>query len=159
MRTKCLAALLIILTASSCSNKSYVALKENEYIVFGHFYGNCLGEDCVKLFKLTSHKLYEDRNKKYPSSERAYEGDFHEIGNAEFEKVKTLAGMIPAELLAEESHLIGAPDAADGGGIYFEYTVNGKKHFWLIDQVNENLPEYLVKFKSEINKKIKKLTK
>lgn len=133
-------------------------MEEEDYIMFGHFYGFCKGEHCIEIFKLTDDQLYEDQNDKYPSSESAYEGDFKPMSSEKYKKVKSLINKVPAELLNEEQHVIGAPDAADGGGIYFEYSVRGKKHFWLIDKMEGNIPEYLHSFKEEIEDAIDKIS-
>jgi hypothetical protein len=121
----------------------------SSYIIFGHFYGFCEGEMCVEIFKLTADNLYEDTNDVYPQL-NAYPANFQLLDHLSFEKVKSLKGKIPAELLDADSQIFGMPDAGDWGGLYFETIVDGEKKFWLIDKMTSNLPEYLVPFVADI---------
>ena len=36
-----------------------------DYLIFGHFYGECFGENCIEIFKLEADALYEDDNDVY----------------------------------------------------------------------------------------------
>ena len=142
---------LILLIVASCQKEE---LKPSEgtsdYIIFGHFYGECIGEQCIEIFKLTDNSLFEDINDQYPNIDKAYEGDFRPLGNSLFEKVKGLLTQIPGELLTTNDRVIGAPDAGDWGGIYFEISSKEQKDFWLIDKMQTNLPDYLKPFVTEI---------
>lgn len=128
------------------------------YILFGHYYGFCVGEKCVEIFKLTDASLYEDTLDLYPGSSKPYEGNFKMLDQAKFNMVRDLSTKIPAALLLTDTRVIGMPDAADGGGIYFELTINGERRFWLIDKMKDNQPEYLKSFVTEIESKIALLT-
>lgn len=153
-----IAAVVVLIMTASCSKRNQAFMEKGDYIIFGHFYGYCRGEHCIEIFKLTDDGLYEDKNDTYPSSESPYNGNFEPMSQKKFQKVRSLANKVPQELLNESKHLIGAPDAADGGGIYFEYSIGGKRHYWLIDQMDENIPEYLRPFKEEINNAIEKVS-
>jgi hypothetical protein len=147
--------LIIILTLVSCDNDLVKPLESNsEYVVFGHFFGFCAGEECVEIFKLTENHLFEDSKDAYPSYEKSYQGDFHLLNDATFQKVKGLKDLIPQQLLTTNETVVGQPDAGDWGGIYFEVRVNGEKKFWLIDKMEMNLPDYLKPFVSEIENRI-----
>jgi hypothetical protein len=137
----------------SCAKEEIKGKDENESsIIFGHFYGFCSGEECVENFKLTNTKLYEETTDPYVLAPGT--GTFVELDHSKFEQVRSLASMIPQQLLQTTDVFIGSPDAADGGGIYFETTVNGERRFWRIDKVRSNLPEYLIPFVQEIEKDI-----
>jgi hypothetical protein len=140
----------------SCDNDDIKVEEQKDenqsYIIFGHFYGFCQGEQCVENFKLTESKLFEETTDPYVL--KPGEGIFLELDHIKFEQVKSLASMIPPQLLHTTDVFIGSPDAADGGGIYFETAVNGERKFWRIDKVKSNLPEYLVPFVNEIEKDI-----
>ena len=148
-------AILFFLILTACtSTKVDPMLNEAEGITFGHFYGECGGEGCVEIYKLTDTALYEDSKDQYPSSLQAYEGDFRPLDNASFEKVKGLANEIPEALLKINDVVIGQPDAGDWGGIYLEINKDGQRRFWLIDKMDANIPENLRPFVANIEEKI-----
>jgi hypothetical protein len=126
-------------------------------LIFGHFYGFCIGEQCIEIYKLTEENLYEDTLDTYPRWDEFYEGDYVKLDREKFESVRTLWNEIPSELLAAEDTVFGLPDAADGGGIYFEMRQGEFHRFWVIDQVDENIPEYLKIFRGRINEYINQI--
>jgi hypothetical protein len=126
----------------------------SDYILFGHFFGECGGEECIEIFKMTDNSIYEDILDWYPGSVKPYDGIYKLLNQSLFEKVKDLKAKIPADLLIEEDVVIGQPDAGDWGGIYFEIADKGIRRFWLIDKNQSNLPGYLIPFVTEIEAKI-----
>ncbi len=128
--------------------------EEFHYLIFGHFYGECIGEECVEIFKLDNENLYEDMNDRYPAAQDFYDGNFKIMDNRLFEKVKGLRSLFPDELLTMEDHVIGQPDAGDWGGLYIEYSADDLRKFWLIDQMKENTPAFLHPFIDSVNSKI-----
>ncbi len=139
----------------SCTKQDGQAeLANAEYIVFGHFYGFCMGEECIEIFKLTEDALYEDTSDNYPGWDRFYDGEYVKLEQDKYELVKSLGEYIPEELLQSQDTVFGSPDAADGGGIYFAIKSSEQSRFWLIDQMDNNIPEYLRSFKTRINESI-----
>ncbi len=130
---------------------------EFEYMVFGHFYGECGGEGCVEMYKLTEVALYEDSTDVYPTFVSAYEGQYYSLSNEKFQLVKDLIYEFPEELYAESNRVQGMPDAADWGGIYVEMKYKdepGLSGFWLLDQNENNMPQVYNDFVDKINEKI-----
>ena len=125
-----------------------------DYLVFGHFYGECMGESCVEIFKLEENRLYEDTKDHYPSSTDFYTGDYEPLSDEQYKLVRDLNQYFPNQLIEEERRVIGEPDAGDWGGLYIEYSYGGKRQFWLVDQKKSNLPEYLHLFRDKVNEKI-----
>lgn len=151
--SKCLLLAFVSIIPFSCHRdevKPSEAEAVPDYIVFGHYFGFCQGEQCIEIFKLTSTNLYEDSNDQYPNIAHPYAGNYHLLTKTQFEKVKALGTKIPSQLLATTSTVIGAPDVTDGGGIYFEISTQGKSQFWLIDKMENNIPEYLRPFVEEV---------
>lgn len=142
---------LVILLNISCEKDDNFELNETDYLIFGHFYGECIGEGCVETFKLTDKKLFEDTNDNYSGEDF----NFIELGNDKFEEVKNVMNLFPDQLLHEQTGTFGCPDCADGGGLFIQYSENGDVKSWRIDQVQENVPGYLHDFMDAINKKIK----
>lgn len=122
-----------------------------DYLIFGHFYGECIGEECVETFKLTQEKLYEDSNDSY-SAEQPF--DFSEIGEDKHSQVVDFFDSFPDELWSSAETTYGCPDCADGGGLYIQYKLGDQNSAWRIDQDKSQIPEYLHDFVDEVNEKI-----
>lgn len=144
-----LSALLI----SFCSKEDKSSMQDIDYLVFGHFYGHCLGEDCVKMFKLTKDQLFEDTTDSY----LATDFDFIPLGKDKFELVKDLVQALPDQLLKEDKDTFGCPDCADQGGLYIEISNNGTTKSWRIDQNKSAVPVYLHDLMDQVNATIDKL--
>jgi hypothetical protein len=147
--------MLILLILAGC--ESDMDYPRRDHIVFGHFHGECGGETCIDIFKLTETALYEDQKDEYPSFDRPYDGRYRKLEDSEFEKVKDLWDQVPEELLADDSVVLGQPDAGDWGGIYFEMRSSGRIRYWIIDEKKENLRESLRPFVVTIEEKIQLL--
>ncbi|MGY8885139.1 MAG: hypothetical protein ACKVKI_06440, partial [Flavobacteriales bacterium] len=135
---KVLTLLIAIVMTTSC-NKDCITLNEQNYLVFGHFYGMCAGEGCVETYKLTDMKLYEDLIDDYSGQNL----EFVELENETFEQVSDLVDFFPNQLLSEEETVFGCPDCSDGGGLFIQYSDNGNLKSWRIDQFQNNVPSYL----------------
>ncbi|MDP5094056.1 MAG: hypothetical protein NWQ17_12150 [Polaribacter sp.] len=134
----------------SCSSDDKIIINEQNFLVFGHFYGMCVGESCVETFKLTDKKLLEDTIDDYSGQNLA----FIELENDKFEQIKNLIDFFPNQLLNESETVFGCPDCADGGGLFIQYSENGKIKSWRIDQNKNNVPTYLHNFMDKVNEKI-----
>lgn len=153
MRTYYLYWIVLILVQSCHSPKPKVDSYEQDYLIFGHFYGRCMGESCVETYKLTDKQLFKDTIDDYNGETF----DFVVLGNRQFEKVKDLASSIPGQLEQEKETVIGCPDCTDGGGLFIELAKDGKVQRWRIDQHKGNVPSYLHPFMDAVNVKIKLL--
>jgi hypothetical protein len=145
--------LLIIITASCRKDKD--KLSSFDYLIFGHFYGECFGEQCIEIFKLEQNQLLEDTTDIYPNSTSFYNGKYKLLSQQKFDSARDLVNFFPAELLTEPDTVIGQPDAGDWGGLYIEYSDNGKRKFWLLDQMKSNVPSKYHTFIDKVNEKIK----
>lgn len=141
---------------TSCK-KDNVELSNSDYIIFGHFYGECGGEGCVEIFRLEEGKLFEDTKDKYPNSNDFYVGNYVQLSEQKFNITKDLTSSFPTDLLNETSTVIGQPDAGDWGGLYVEYNFTGIRKFWLLDQMKSNVPTKYHEFIDKVNEKITKL--
>lgn len=156
--------LLIILFAlclfTSCEKEDPIDpcdCYETAEFTFGHFYGECGGEGCVEIFRvdLDQQKLYEDVNDHYPRTDTLYDGSFQiELSDDKYQQVKDLLQYVPAGLYQEDETVLGQPDAGDWGGIYFEMDLHDGRKFWLLDQMDNNMPQEYNDFADKINEKI-----
>ena len=69
---KLILAFSCVLLLMSCGDDK----SEREFIIFGHIYGFCFGEQCIELFKLTDDALYRRSEK---MSITATEFDFERL--------------------------------------------------------------------------------
>lgn len=146
--------LFFLLLFISCGDEEVNDPRENDYLIFGHFYGECIGEYCVEIYKLEDGKLYEDTNDNYPSNSGPYIGDFLELSQDQYNLVKDLNGHIPEELIEIMDIIVGCPDCSDGGGVYLEIKEDGEIRYWMIDQFINNIPETIHGLVKEVNTKI-----
>jgi hypothetical protein len=147
---------LVVFFLISCDkNEKGCSDVSDELVIFGHFYGKCVGEGCVEIFKLEEDGLYEDKNDIYPNGQTAYEGSYIQLSKEKFELVKDLGSFFPDQLFDEAETVIGMPDFGDWGGIYIEIDRPGKgRRFWLLDQSDNNMPAIYNEFVDVINEKI-----
>ena len=147
-----------ILTMTSCSKENdALGSGEFEYMIFGHFYGKCAGEQCVEIYKLENERLFEDTTDVYPGGVKPYEGIYTLLSNDKYLQVRDLLDSFPQQLYAEPEVVIGMPDAGDWGGIYVEMKFSndpGRSGFWLLDQREENMVAEYNAFVDLINDKI-----
>ena len=153
MKKLLLLLIIPLLFLNGCDKDDNKKPNQN-YLVFGHYYGMCGGESCVEIFKINNENLWEDLNDAYPSPTNYYVGDFYTLDNNLFNQVSDLLTFFPSDLLNEKVIVIGMPDYADGGGLYIEYNYFGEHKFWLIDQFKTNVPDYLHNFIDIVNEKI-----
>ncbi len=147
-------ALCLFFILSSCSKESEaIATVNNDALVFGHFYGMCMGETCVETFMLSDTKLFEDTLDDYTGQQR----QFVELSKAKFDLAKDLLDVLPADLLNTNGQTFGCPDCADGGGLFIQHSINGITKTWLIDQNKAQVPTYLHSFMDSVNAKIDQL--
>jgi hypothetical protein len=154
LSTRILLLSAFLLVFSSCKKEDEPNNGVPDYLIFGHFYGECVGEGCIEIFCLEPTRLLEDANDNYPNSANYYAADFYELSNTQFNEVNDLMEFFPDTLLSVSDVVIGQPDYADGGGLYIEYNVGNTRDFWLIDQDKNNIPTALHEFVDKVNEKI-----
>jgi len=121
----------------------------DDVFIFGHYYGECGGEQCVEIFKIEDGKLYEDTNDAYPNgTDENFEWTL--LSDEKFEMVKLFPDFFPEELLSETEQVIGMPDAGDWGGYIIGKIDDGELRIWLIDTMDRNIPEYLHEYNDRI---------
>ncbi|MBF9141970.1 hypothetical protein [Hymenobacter properus] len=154
-----LAAPLLGLALLTACHKENATPAAGNTLVFGSYYGECGGPNCIRIFRLdlAQQALAEDVADKYPSSSAPYQGQYVARSAANFRRVQGLLQQVPAQLLAERSTVIGQPDAGDWGGYYVEVRQAGIRRFWLIDTQKRNLPTYLHAFTDSLQANIRAL--
>jgi hypothetical protein len=151
--------LFSLLCTLSCEKSDGELLpSDDSYLIFGHFFGECIGEGCVEIFKLTDSQLFEDTNDLYPlgmtTGSDPYPGNFQQLDQSIYEEVSALTDAVPSELLAEANMVFGEPDAGDWGGFYVEYFDGSSLKKWAIDTQKNSIPTYLHEFTDKIGEAI-----
>ena len=149
---KYLFLILILPLFFSCSEEEMA--DPGQYLIFGHFYGFCFGDQCIQIYKLEGNNLFIDTNKDYPKHNEFYNATFLELGNQYYEPIKDLLDYFPTRILSESDTVFGCPDCADGGGLYIEYKTQDIHRYWIIDQDRRQVPVYLHEFMEQVNNKI-----
>ncbi|MEP2025028.1 MAG: hypothetical protein ABJH98_12080 [Reichenbachiella sp.] len=139
-----------ILLSCNSDDDSEFKINAQNFLIFGHFYGECFGEGCVETFKLTDKLLFEDIADDYNGQNM----EFIELENDTYEQVKNLTDFFPNQLLNQNETVFGCPDCADGGGLFIQYSENENIKSWRIDQNKDNVPNYLHNFMDKVNEKI-----
>lgn len=152
MKIGFLTLIFIGLLFTSCSDSDNgVQVNKMDYLIFGHFHGECIGEGCVETFKLTGDRLYEDTLDHY----NAENFEFVELSSEKFEQVKDIIEYFPTKLLNDKDTTFGCPDCRDQGGIFIQYSENGIVKSWRIDKDKDVIPTYLHKFVDKVNETIR----
>jgi hypothetical protein len=154
-----LAAALLSISALTACHKENATPDDDNILVFGSFYGECSGQNCIQIFRLdlTQQTLAKDVADRYPTSAAPYQGQYVPRSATNFQRVQGLLRQVPAQLLNEPAHVIGQPDAGDWGGYYVEVRQAGTRRFWLIDTQKRNIPTYLHAFTDSLQANIRAL--
>ncbi len=136
-------------------DSSSILGNQGDYLIFGYFYGECIGEGCMQNYKLTSTELFRDTTPYNYAGNSPF--SFEVMDSESFEKVKLLKEAFPRVLLTLREDRFGCPDCADQGGLLIEYGTLNKKQRWTIDQRKNDVPEFLHEFIDEVNKSINRI--
>jgi hypothetical protein len=144
--------LLLIMTASfSACHESWLLTREQaDHIIFGRYYGECMGDECVQIFKLTDKNLYKDQINKYPGK-----GPY--VWKKMTDKTFRIAEDLPDYFPDEFTHApqtYGCPDCADQGGIVFIISDASITKIWSLDQDRNQIPDAFHRFMERINEVI-----
>ena len=151
-----LIAIAFILLSSCGEDKPTGTYFDRNYIVFGSFYGECIGNNCVKMYKIENGVLSGDHSEFYVWNS-FYEGSFFTMPQSEYDLVKKIINYIPPSLLVEPQGNIGSPNSHDQGGLYLELNVNYSRKFWKIDMDTIAIPHYLIPITDTIKTYIQRL--
>lgn len=156
-KTTLLLAFFVVGLFTNCKKECSCEQQQDDFIVFGKYYGMCAGEDCVEIFKIENGVLYEDSTDIYPN-DSPYSGNYSALPSAKYDLVKDLSSHIPAQLFNEPNEYIGIPDAYDQGGYVLELKENGTVRYWRIDTDTSNTPAYLHAFTDTLRSYIDKIS-
>ncbi len=173
--------LLVLVLAGLSSCEEEPELPRGDYLIFGHFYGECGGEGCVETFKLESNRLLEDTTQQLRDGYN-FENSYQVLDQADYEQAKKLLISFPDQLFAgrgrqpfgplgsgyktiglpqptfaESGATFGCPDCVDQGGLFIEYRRGFAHGVWVIDQNQADVPSYLHEFIDQVNETIQSI--
>jgi hypothetical protein len=150
---------LLIFLLDACS-KSEINLEGTEdYVIFGHFFGECQGESCVETYLIKDEKLFEDETDPYAGGTIDHHWKWNQLTDEKYELAKDIFDIIPSTLLESENQTFGMPDAGDWGGILLEVKRDGEVGRWLLDLNETTTPEPYYEVSREIFEIIEKINK
>lgn len=151
------AVAILVLSFFTACEKNNEPISTGEYLIFGHYYGFCGGENCVVNFKLTDQQLFKDQTSFNYAGSNPF--DFVELDSELYKDVNDLLAAVPEQLESEPARTFGCPDCADGGGMLIEYRKdeNSEPIRWLLDMGKGDVPAYLHDFMNQVNEKIELL--
>lgn len=145
----------IVMLAAACSGDPLANLQSDDYVIFGDFYGECIGDSCIDIYKIQNGQVYEDTLDLYPTATRLpHETAFVPTSRDSYDEIEQRLAEMPSDLYTESKVVIGQPDAGDWGGFYLETRIDGEIRFWLIDKLEDNLPAYLRSFTTKLDEAI-----
>ena len=124
-----------------------------DYLMFGHFYGECLGEECIEIYKITDDTLFEANQDTYPTDD-FYTGTFVGLPESLYQQINNLNLTVPQDLLDITETTIGIPDAYDQGGYYIELRSGNTHRMWKIDTNYDVVPDGIHGFLDDIQEAI-----
>ncbi len=131
--------------------KSTEKLEKGDYLIFGHFYGFCGGEECVETYILSGSELAENTSDNYGSLEGA---TYVNLSDELYAAVAELETSIPSELSALPDSTFGCPDCHDQGGVRVSLKKDDVIKTWRMDNDLDAIPAYLHDFVNLIHAKI-----
>ena len=127
------------------------------FLIFGGFYGFCLGPTCVETYQLKAGKLYVDQADTY-AKPFPYTGEWAERPAAEYALAAPLLTALPEEIWQADQETFGIPDAYDQGGYFIEARrVDGTHRAWRLDTNLEALPEAIRPFAAQVRAVLEEL--
>ncbi|NEM97903.1 hypothetical protein [Pontibacter burrus] len=135
MKLKKLYLTLIVLLCFYASAFTAKQDAEPDYFVFGLLYGKCKSGECITVYKLENKSLfqYKEETAYYPPFNTFHNGDYIELSRDKYQQVSTVTAKIPQQLLQSQSGKIGTFTDVKQDKLYFEYSDNGVKKFWVIN--------------------------
>ncbi len=141
----CLTGLLAIAGCKDDDNMPN-PLTDDDYLIFGTFYGECLG-NCTHLFKLEDGRLYADEvNIGIPEE---IEFEEYPMSEEDYELAEELWD-VPDDITQSDQTIWGCPDCADQGGVYLEIFSTEGRSKYRIDTRNDDLTEDIIAYKDRV---------
>ncbi len=125
---KSILVLIVLFALIACSDDTS---ENNDYIVFGRYFGMC-GGDCFEVFKLSDGEMLEDTVVKYYMENYSFNSSI-QYSDGLYQYAMNLLETVPSELMTGEVVELGCPDCYDQGGFYLSINKEGEISTYTID--------------------------
>ncbi|MGB0929904.1 MAG: hypothetical protein ACPGVB_03960 [Chitinophagales bacterium] len=150
--------LFLIVSQTACKEDEIpdIPIEESDdYLIFGTIYGECIGEECVTLYKIQNSQIFEDNTEfvalgEIPFSETP-------LPQSKFNIAQELLVVFPSKLLTSEERTYGCPDCHDQGTVYIELEEEDIKTIWRIDTDDIDGSPAVTEFKNKVLEIIEEL--
>ena len=149
-------SLFVLALISGCEKDTELVKPDSDdYLVFGWFYGECWGPDCVKVYKIQDGKLYRDIYDENNFWNITF--DDTPMSDEKYEIAKVMLEEFPDQILDETKDTFGCPDCGDWGGMHLQLAQGDLNMTWRIDLQDNDLPEYLIPYKNRMLEVVEQL--
>lgn len=146
---KYLLILIGVIFISSCEKEEALSSVTNGDVIIGTYAGECFGE-CATFFLLRDNQIFGDEFEVFQNQTLEFSTNPLVVDEASIERFLDIAQNVPEILLDSSQDIYGCPDCGDWGAIHFE--MSGRS--WTLDNLNENNPQEIRSFVTEIQKLI-----
>ncbi len=130
---------------------------EIDELIFGRFYGFCIGESCVEIYQVDEEKLLEDTTDNILFQGIFQTGQYIEMSEEEHQIALELLEEVPIQLTENNNQVFGCPDCADQGGLHLRIKDGGMDRNFRFDLRNSENPEYLRPYLRKVNEVVDQL--
>jgi hypothetical protein len=139
-----LLGIILLLLIGACEKEDIQqSNSSNETLIFGLSYGFCLGDECVRLFKIEDGELFAEAGVERLRLDEPIPFQTEALPEQDYERALPLLNDFPELLTTAQDTIYGSPDAADQGSIFLQWQSEDINRFWLLDTRVDALPEEL----------------
>ena len=137
----------VALALVSCSKDMSNPVNPGDYLIFGTFYGECLG-NCSHFFMIRDGLLFMDDVEIGIPEEIPFTND--PMSSADYDLAVELQEEFPSDLTDSDKRIYGCPDCHDQGGVYLELNNSEGRFKWRIDTDDDEQSEAISTYKKRV---------
>ena len=143
--------IVLLFLVSACEKETIQKSNEQEAtLIFGLSNGFCLGDVCVRLFKIEDGTIRADDGVERLRLDEPIPFQSTALPEADYERALPLLDDFPELLTTAQDTVYGIPDAYDQGSIFIQLQSDEVDRFWLLDTNVDALPEELQSYATRV---------
>ncbi|NER13162.1 hypothetical protein GWK08_06910 [Leptobacterium flavescens] len=112
---------------------------------------------CFTSYRIGKNKLEVSRSVEYFNGDIAFNSP-NELSAEDYQRIKSILGSIPPELVLGNAKTFGCPNCADQGGFFVKLFINGKSKIYIIDTSDTaDQSQAVISFKNRIREALQSL--